>query len=164
MPRIHFDPRFFALVLCLTLFAVPAFAGPQIFAGVTAPMGDLNDAGANMGYHGGVSLGYPVVPLTLSVGPAIIYHKLPGQGDDDSFTFLELMAMGSLTVPAGPTVFGGLGYAFPGAEVGGVDLDPDTELAVVIGTGTKVALLEIKGMWHHLGDADFISISAGLGF
>jgi len=151
------------IMVLVLLVAAPVLAGPQILAGFTVPLGDLND-GADMGYHGGLSMHYPVVPLTFSVGPTVIYHRLPGPGDDDSYTFLELLATGSLSIPAGPTVFGGLGYAFPGAEVNGRDLDPDTELAVVLGTGTKFALFEIKGLWHHLGDTDFVSISAGLGF
>ena len=155
--------RLIALAALAMLVAAPALAGPQVMAGFTVPMGDLNE-NADMGYHGGVSMQYPIVPFTFSAGPTVIYHKMSGPGDDDSFTFLELMAMGELTLPAGPCLYGGLGYAFPGAELNGVDLDPDTELALVIGTGTKLALLEIKGLWHHLGDSNFISISAGLGF
>jgi len=153
------------IIMALVLLAAgPVLAGPQVMAGFTLPVGDLNDAGADMGYHAGLSMHYPIVPLTFSAGPTAIYHRLPGPGDDDSFTFLELLATGTLSIPAGPTVFGGLGYAFPGAEVNGVDLDPDTEFAVVFGAGTKFALFEIKGLWHHLGDTDFLSISAGLGF
>ncbi len=163
MPRLQDITRLIAVGLLLICAAAPAVAGPQAFAGFTVPMGDLNDD-ADMGYHGGVSMHYPVVPLTFSAGPTVIYHRLPGPDDDDSFTFLELLATGTLSLPAGPTVFGGVGYAFPGAEVGGVDLDPDTQLAILIGTGSRLALLEIKAVWHHLGDSDFVSISAGLGF
>ena len=150
------------IILCL-VFAVPALAGPQVLAGFTLPVGDLND-GADMGVHGGISMHYPVVPLTFSAGPTVIYHRLPGPGDDDSFTFLELLVTATLSIPAGPTLCGGLGYTFPGAEIGGVDLDPEKEFTMVIGTGTKLALLEIKGLWHHLGDTNFVTISAGLGF
>jgi len=137
-------------------------AGPQLLAGFTLPVGDLND-GADMGYHGGVSMNYPVVPLIFSLGPTVIYHRLPGTGDD-SYSFLELLAAGSLSIPAGPTVFAGLGYTFPDANVGGADIDPDTEFTFVLGTGTKIALLELKGAWHHLGDTNFLTLSAGLGF
>ncbi|MBU0741635.1 hypothetical protein KKA85_13325 [bacterium] len=155
-------PLRMAILLAVLACAVPALAGTQLLAGFTLPVGDLND-GADVGYHGGVSMHFPVVPLTFSAGPTVIYNRLPGSGDD-SFSFLEVLATGSLTIPAGPAVFGGLGYTFPSAEVGGVDLDPDTEFTIVIGTGTKFALLEIKGLWHHLGDTDFLTISAGLGF
>ncbi|MBC8423428.1 hypothetical protein H8E07_04835 [bacterium] len=151
------------LSLAVLCCAAPAAAGTQLFAGFTLPVGDLND-GADMGYHGGFSMHYPVVPLTFSVGPSVIYHRLPGAGADDSYKFLELLATGSLSVPAGPTIFGGFGYTLPDADVGGQDLDPDSEFTFVIGTGTNFALLEIKGLWHHLGDTNFISLSAGLGF
>ncbi len=158
-------PHVSLTILCLAVLccAAPATAGTQLLAGFTVPMGDLND-GADMGYHGGLSMHFPVVPLTFSAGPSVIYHRMPGAGADDSYKFLEILATGSLSIPAGPSIFGGVGYAFPDADVGGTDLDPDREFTIVIGTGTKFALLEIKGLWHHLGDTDFITLSAGLGF
>jgi len=155
-------PRLVLITLCL-VFAGPAAAGSQVFAGFTMPMGDLND-GADMGYHGGMSMQFPIVPLTFSAGPTVIYNRMPGPGDDDSFTYLEVLATGTLSIPAGPMLHGGLGYAFPSAEIGGVDLEPDTDVVIVIGTGMKLALLEVKALWHHVGDASFVTISAGLGF
>jgi len=150
----------FLLVFCC---AFPAAGGTQLLAGFTMPMGDLND-GADLGYHGGASMHFPVVPLVFSVGPTLLYHRLPGAGADDSYKFLEILATGSLSIPAGPSFFGGFGYTFPDYDLVGPDPDLDTEFTFVIGTGTKFALLEIKGLWHHLGDTNFVSLSAGLGF
>lgn len=148
-----------AILLCTTAVAA---AGPSAFAGLTLPMGDLGD-NADMGYHGGVRMHYPVTPLVFSAGPQVAYHRLPGDGDDVT-TFLELMASGRLTLPAGPTVFAGLGYALPGGEIGGMDIDGDAEFVWALGTGTSLLLLDLQAEWHHLGDADFVTISAGLGF
>ncbi|HPF33795.1 MAG TPA: hypothetical protein P5571_03390 [Candidatus Krumholzibacteria bacterium] len=147
------------LTLCITGAAV---AGPSAFAGLTLPLGDLADT-ADMGYHGGLRLHYPITPLVFSAGPQVAYHRLPGNGDDVT-SFLELMASGRVTLPAGPTVFAGLGYALPGGEIGGVDIDGDAEFVWALGTGTSLMLLDLQAEWHHLGDADFVTISAGLGF
>ncbi len=155
-------PRLVLLVLCLVL-AVPAVAGSQLFAGLTMPMGDLSD-GADMGYHGGVSMHFPIVPLTFSAGPTVIYSRMPGPGDDTSVSYLELLATATLSIPAGPMLHGGLGYALPSVKFNGIDLKPDNEAVIVIGTGTKLALLEVKALWHHVGDSNFVTISAGLGF
>jgi len=149
-------------VLLLLCTAAVAAAGPAAFAGLTLPMGDLADV-ADMGYHGGLRLHYPVAPLVFSAGPQAAYHRLPGDGDDVS-TFLELMASGRLSLPAGPTISVGLGYALPGGEIGGVDVDGDAEFAWAVGTGTSLLLLDLQAEWHHLGDVDFVTISAGVGF
>ena len=126
-------------------------------------MGDLSDS-ADMGYHGGMSMQFPVVPLTFSAGPTVIYNRMPGPGDDDHVTYIEALATATLSIPAGPLLHGGLGYAFPSAKIGGLDPDMDTDVVVVIGTGTKLALLELKALWHHVGESNFVTISAGLGF
>lgn len=154
--------RSILLTVLLLLLAAAAAAGPAAFAGLTLPMGDLDDV-ADMGYHGGLRLHYPVAPLVFSAGPQVAYHRLPGSGDDTT-TFLELMASGRLSLPAGPTIFVGLGYALPGGEIGGQDVDGDAEFAWALGTGTRLMILDLQAEWHHLGDVDFLTISAGLGF
>ena len=151
------------LVIALLLAAAPALAGTSLFAGFAKPMGDLDDV-ADMGLHFGAAMRMPVVPLTLSAGPTVTYTKLGGPGDDDSFTFVEALLTGRLAIPAGPHVIGGLGYTFADAEIGGLDVSADDEFTVVLGVGTSFAVLDIDAVWHHLGDTDFVTLTAGLGF
>ncbi len=147
----------------IAALATVATAGVGAFVGPTVPMGDLADT-ADTGYHVGANMGFPVVPLVLSVGPMIVYHDLGGPSADDSFTWIEALATAKASLPAGPTITAGVGFAMPGGQIGGIDVDADNEIAWVFGTGTSVLMLEFNALWHHLGDHDMITVSAGLGF
>ena len=53
-------------------------------------------------------------------------------------------------------------HGFLGEETPPIRLD--AEFVWALGTGTSLMLLDLQAEWHHLGDADFVTISAGLGF
>lgn len=156
-------PRILIAGVVACSLIVPAVAGATgLFAGLSMPMGDMGDA-VDTGFHGGARLHFPIVPLTFSAGPQIAYHSLPGAGED-SMSMIELLVTARASLPAGPTVIAGLGFVRKDGTLGGNDLDADTESAWVLGTGSSFAVLEIEALWHHLGDQDMISISAGIGF
>ena len=153
---------FLSLALMIAT-AGSAFAGAAVFGGLTMPMGDLNDV-TDMGEHIGARMHVPIVPLVFSAGPSVTYHSLPGTLADDSQSFLELLGTARFSLPAGPTITGGLGWTVGDGTISGTDLDKETELTWALGTGTSFMVLEINAMWHHLGGQDFITVSAGLGF
>ncbi len=151
-----------ALVIC-TGAALPASAAIEGFIGWTLPVGDLDDV-SDAGVHGGASLTTPLIPGVLEGGPLLVYHDLDGVTPGDDVTITELLAQLRLTLPAGPTLQLAVGIASPSVSVAGRDLEWDDQLDVVIGAGTRIILLDLQAQWHHLEDADALSVSAGLRF
>jgi len=149
--------------IILVATAGSALAGAAVFAGMTLPMGDLNDV-ADTGSHFGARMHVPIVPLVFSAGPQAAYHSLPGSASDDDMTFIEFLATARFSLPAGPVLIGGLGWTVTDGTIQGIELDKETEFTWTIGTGASFMVLDLSAMWHHLGERDFITVSAGLGF
>ena len=155
-------------MIMLSLLAVVALcgtasAGSTIFGGITAPMGDMGDA-YDTGYHAGIDLHLPIVPMIFSAGPTAIYSMMDMTDTDESAGYLELLGTASFTFPMGPRVIGGAGWTIPVQEPDIPSVDLEGEFTFVVGTGWKFLLLDARAMWHQMGDSNFVTLSVGLGF
>jgi hypothetical protein len=151
--------------------ATPSLAGPSIFAGASLPINDLGDRWA-LGYHGGGQYLYPVTPLG-SIGVRAAYNRLSpaevgGVTPDGNLNMLEVLAIGKLSLVAGPRFIAGLGVTRTDGEWGGSDMEAQSDLTVVAGVGMGFAVFEVTALYHSVSSegesANYVTLSAGLGF
>ncbi|MFL5616703.1 MAG: outer membrane beta-barrel protein [Gemmatimonadaceae bacterium] len=165
----------------LTVSAVPAqaqFPHLSVMGGVTMPKGDASTAD-NMGYNGGIALGFsaPMVPIGIRIDAAV--HHFPGKDNNAGAGFTAstniwsgtVNATYSLPVPAPvkPYAIAGLGYY--GAVVT-VDNVPgsasDKKLGYNAGVGIAFSRLFAEVRYHHMntdGSAlTFMPLTFGITF
>ncbi|MHB8079641.1 MAG: hypothetical protein ACYDIE_10345 [Candidatus Krumholzibacteriia bacterium] len=160
------------VVLALvTGLASPLLAGPSIFAGVSVPTGDFAD-GWKVGLHGGAQYLYPVTPLG-AIGIRGAYNRFSpdsvlGVTPDGHLNMLELLAVGQLSLVAGPHFLAGVGLTRSDATVGAIDFDAQTDFTAVAGLGMSFAMLDVTALYHNVAtdvnSTSYITVSAGLGF
>jgi hypothetical protein len=155
----------------LTGCAAPLLAGPSIFAGVSVPTGDLADWW-KLGFHGGAQYLYPVTPLG-SIGIRGAYNRLAadelgGVSYDGNFNMLEVLAVGQISLAAGPHFLAGLGMTRWDGEFGVTDIAAETDFTAVAGVGMTFVMFDVTALYHNIateGNASsYFTLSAGLGF
>ncbi len=152
-------------------FATPSLAGPSVFAGLSLPTSDLAD-GWKMGFHGGAQYLYPVTPMG-SIGIRGAYNRFSpdevgGVEPDGHLSMLEVLAVGQLSLVAGPRFIAGLGMTRTDAEVGALEFEAETDFTAVAGVGMGFAAFELTALYHNVATegtaASYFTLSAGLGF
>lgn len=127
------------LLATLAVLLIPTASAAQLRlmagAGVTNPMGDLNDA-ADVGWHamGGLSLGIATLPVGLRADGG--YHSFGEQGTDPKTTILSGALSVVVSFPGvglSPYVLGGVGVYRTSLDVDGVDPESDTGFHAAFG-------------------------------
>jgi len=151
--------------------AAPLLAGPSIFAGVSVPTSDLADWW-KLGFHGGAQYLYPVTPLG-SIGVRGTYNRLAadevnGISYDGHFNMLEVLAVGQLSLAAGPHFLAGLGMTRWDGVFGPTDIEAKTDFTAVAGVGMTFTMLDVTALYHNIAtdveSSSYFTLSAGLGF
>jgi len=159
------------VLVVITGLATPLLAGPSIFAGVSAPMGDLGDWW-KIGYHGGAQYLYPVTPLG-SVGIRGTYNRfspseVEGVAYDGHLNMLEVLAVGQISLVAGPRFIAGLGLTRYDGEFGPTEISAETDFTAVAGVGMSFVAFEVTALYHSVASegnsSNYATLSAGLGF
>ncbi len=131
--------RRFAFLVALTMVLGPTAAEAQVRfmagAGVTNPVGDLNDA-ADVGWHamGGMQLSVATLPIGLRGDAG--YHAFGEQGPSPSVSILSGAVSLVVTLPGvglSPYVLGGMGIYRTSLDVTGADLTSDTGIHAAFG-------------------------------
>lgn len=161
----------FMVVSAVVCQAAPLLAGPGIFAGLSAPVSDFND-GWKIGYHGGAQFLYPVTPLG-SIGVRAAYNRFSpdavgGVTQDGHLNMIEALAVGQLSLVAGPRFLAGVGLTRSDGTLGGIDYDAQTDFTAVAGLGMGFSMLDLTALYHNVASDgtsnSYITVSAGLGF
>lgn len=156
--------------------ATPLLAGPSIFAGVSAPTGDLGDQW-KIGYHGGVQYVYPVTPLG-SIGIRGAYNRfspdeVAGATPDGHLNMIEVLAVGQISLVAGPRFIAGLGLTrfdreLSNGELGGTETVAESDFTAVAGVGMSYVAFEVTALYHSVASegnaSNYVTLSVGLGF
>lgn len=165
--------KLFSAIIMIAVIcqAAPLLAGPGIFAGLSAPVSDFND-GWKIGYHGGAQFLYPVTPLG-SIGVRAAYNRfspdaVAGVTPDGHLNMLEALAVGQLSLVAGPRFLAGIGLTRSDGKLGELDFDAQTDFTVVAGLGMGFSMLELTALYHNVAtdvtSTSYVTVSAGLGF
>jgi hypothetical protein len=165
-----------AAALLLIPFAVDAQVGTGIAGGPALPMGSLGDE-VESGFHGGlvVDLAFPLSPV--GVRGDLMYQRLPGSGNRDSYSHLSATVNGRFTLLPLP-LLSGYATAGPGlyssayqAEAAAPDSGRNLDFGLNGGVGARLNALFLRGFvevrYHHvLSDParGFVPITAGIIF
>lgn len=164
-------------LMCVMMLAAivgqagPLLAGPSIFAGASLPTGDFGD-NWKVGYHGGAQYLYPVTPLG-SIGVRGTYNRfspesLAGLSVDGHLNMIEALAVGQISLVAGPRFLAGVGFTRYDGEVNATHLDAQTDFAAMAGVGMSFVMFEVDALYHNVasdgGSSSYFTLSAGLGF
>lgn len=164
-----------AIAAILVLAAVPmAHAGGSIFAGVTFPTGDFNDAAKN-GWTGGAYYTANLAPL-VELGGLVAYNDfsfgttdIPGLDElfGNGFDAWEVEALGQVNVLF-LKGFLGLGLAnYSGIDENGND-SRQTDFAWQVGVSANLMMLEARLGYHQIkadnSTPNWLALTVGLTF
>ena len=159
------------VLVVVTGLVTPLLAGPSIFAGVSAPMGDSGELW-KIGYHGGAQYLYPVTPLG-SVGIRGAYNRFSpdevgGATPDGHLNMIEVLALGQISLVAGPRFIAGLGLTRSEGELGVDEIEAESNFTAVAGVGMSFVAFEVTALYHSVASegnaSNYVTLSAGLGF
>jgi hypothetical protein len=159
------------VLVVITGLTTPLLAGPSIFAGVSAPMGDLGDRW-KIGYHGGAQYLCPVTPLG-SIGIRGAYNRFSpdevgGVTPDGHLNMVEVLAVGQISLVAGPRFIAGLGLTRYDGESGVAEIKAESDFTAMAGVGMSFVAFEVTALYHSVASegnaSNYVTLSAGLGF
>ena len=170
-----------AALAALTFGAMPAqaqFPHLSVMGGVSFPKGDASSA-EDMGYNGGMALGFsaPMIPIGIRVDAAL--HHFPGKNGNAGAGFTASTNIWSGTVnatyslplpaPVKPYAIAGLGYYGAVVTVQGIPGSAsDKKLGYNAGVGVAFSRLFAEVRYHHMntdGSATtFMPLTFGITF
>ncbi len=108
-----------------------------------------------------------------SIGIRGTYNRLAadevgGVSYDGHFNMLEVLAVGQISLVAGPHFLAGLGMTRWDGEFGVTDIAAETDFTAVAGVGMTFVMFDVTALYHNIateGNASsYFTLSAGLGF